>query len=110
VRPDEHEGQLSDPKVQRAAQIAEKRARQIRAEDMHELRNSVAFKRWFQSYYVPRVLKIFKTNNGSELQDYNGQKNLLAQMQMEFEEFEPGFLEDILEVRRKYEQSLIKEQ
>ena len=109
TRADEHEGQLSDPEAKRRGDIAAKRARRVEAEDLAFLTDSVEFKRWLGKRLVPMLANAVRTTNGSEIQYYVGQLNLLREIHNELETFSPGFLESTLEVRRLYEQSLAAE-
>lgn len=106
---DPDEGPLADPKVQREQQQMAKKARQIIRDDLTELNESAAFRRWLGKYMVPLVLDSFRTNNGSELQHFHGQRDLALKMMNEFEDFDLGFLERVLETRRLYEQALRQE-
>lgn len=101
-------GQLSDPTEQRAAQQAEKRARQVVKQDQVSLVDHPAFIRWLGRYVVPAILEPIMTTNGGDIQKFIGRRELAMKMVIELDEVQPGFLEKLLGARRSLAEDLKK--
>lgn len=105
-RADEHEGDLNDTELKRAADKVNSRAAQILRSDIAELTTQGAFLRFFGRFAHPLLTQDFPVNNGSTLAHFMGQRALVLRMVAELEDCMPGFLSRLLAARFDYEREL----
>lgn len=105
-RADEHEGVLNDTAVKRESDQMNAEARKILTEDLLMFTESEAFLRWFGKYAVPAMTQDFPVNNGSQLAEFMGRRQVVIEIIKEMDDVSPGFVKRIFEVREKYDNRL----
>lgn len=102
----EHEGDLNDTDVKRARDMREAEARKILYSDLNELTENDAFLRWFGKFAHPALTQDFSVNNGSNLAQFMGRRQIVIQMMADMDLAAPGFMLRMLTVREQYERRL----
>ncbi len=85
----------------------EKYAKRVLRGDLSDLTEMDAFLRWFGRFAYPALRQDFPVNNGSNLAEFMGRRQLVNQIIDEMELEFPGFLRRLLEARDRYEQDLL---